>query len=97
MGHADKVFVDEIGSQKCVIFQRNSEENKLSTIVVRGSTNNLLDNVEKTVGKLFYNVKRMESMLTKPYVKNHHIFLELVQQKCTYQPNLKTTLKSSVV
>ena len=52
MGHADKIFVDEIGSQKCVIFQRNSEENKLSTIVVRGSTNNLLDNVEKTVGKI---------------------------------------------
>ena len=49
MGHADKVFVDEIGSQKCVIFERHSEDNKLSTIVVRGATNNLLDNIEKTI------------------------------------------------
>jgi len=49
MGHADRVFVDEIGSQKCVIFQRESELNRLSTIVIRGSTNNLLENIEKTI------------------------------------------------
>lgn len=50
MGSADRVFVDEIGSHKCIIIERNSSENKLSTIVLRGSTNNFLDNVEKIIG-----------------------------------------------
>jgi T-complex protein 1 subunit theta len=58
MGHADRVFVDEIGSQKCVIFERSSDDNKLSTIVVRGSTNNLLDNIEKTIGKILFMCRR---------------------------------------
>ena len=54
MGHADKVYVDEIGSQKCIIFERDSSENKLSTILVRGATNNLLENIEKTIGINFF-------------------------------------------
>jgi T-complex protein 1 subunit theta len=49
MGHADKIFVDEVGSQKCIIIERNSEENKLSTILLRGSTQSLLDNIEKAI------------------------------------------------
>lgn len=49
MGHADRIYVDEIGSQKCVIFERDSEDNKLATILIRGATNNLLDNIEKTI------------------------------------------------
>jgi len=49
VGHADKVFVDEIGSQKCIIFERDSDDNKLATIILRGSTNNILDNIERTI------------------------------------------------
>jgi len=49
MGYADKIAVDEIGSQKCVVIERNSEENKMATILVRGSTNNLLDNIERII------------------------------------------------
>ena len=50
MGYADKIFVDEISSHKCIIIARDSDENKLSTIVVRGSTHNMLDNIERIVG-----------------------------------------------
>jgi T-complex protein 1 subunit theta len=49
MGFADKIFQDEISSQKCIIISKESDENKLSTIVIRGSTNNLLENIERTI------------------------------------------------
>jgi T-complex protein 1 subunit theta len=49
MGYADKIYVDEISSQKCIVLVRDSDENKLSTIVVRGSTNNMLENIERIV------------------------------------------------
>lgn len=49
MGHADKIYTDEIGSHKCIIIERKSEENKLTTILLRGSTNNLLDNIERVI------------------------------------------------
>jgi T-complex protein 1 subunit theta len=49
MGEVDGICVDEIGSLKCIIVTRESDENKLATIVVRGSTNNLLDNIERVV------------------------------------------------
>jgi T-complex protein 1 subunit theta len=49
MGSADKIFCDEISSQKCIVIVRDSMENKLSTIVLRGSTTNMLDNIERII------------------------------------------------
>ena len=50
LGHCDIVTVEEIGSTKCLIFrQENNEISKLSTIVVRGSTQNILDDVERAI------------------------------------------------
>ena len=49
LGYADKIAVDEIGSQKCVVITRDSEENKMATILLRGSTNNILTNTETIV------------------------------------------------
>eukprot|EP00340_Litonotus_pictus_P005611 CAMPEP_0170514410 /NCGR_PEP_ID=MMETSP0209-20121228/969_1 /TAXON_ID=665100 ORGANISM="Litonotus pictus, Strain P1" /NCGR_SAMPLE_ID=MMETSP0209 /ASSEMBLY_ACC=CAM_ASM_000301 /LENGTH=508 /DNA_ID=CAMNT_0010798479 /DNA_START=109 /DNA_END=1635 /DNA_ORIENTATION=+ len=49
MGYADKIQVEEIGSQKCVVITRESEENKMSTLLVRGATSNILDNTEKII------------------------------------------------
>lgn len=49
MGYANKIEVDEIGSQKCVVITRDSEDNKMATILVRGSTNNLLENTEQII------------------------------------------------
>lgn len=47
MGHADHVFVQEIGSQKVTIFKRDSVDCKLATIVLRGSTNNYMEDIER--------------------------------------------------
>lgn len=49
MGYADEVCVQEIGSQKITIFKRESEDCKLATLVLRGSTNNILDDIERAV------------------------------------------------
>jgi len=49
MGYADKIYVDEISAQKCIIIVRDSDENKLSTVVIRGSTTNMLDNIERII------------------------------------------------
>ena len=49
IGRANEVVVKEISSTKLTIFRRDEEENKLSTIVLRGSTNSLLDDAERAV------------------------------------------------
>jgi T-complex protein 1 subunit theta len=49
IGTCDSVFVQEIGSQKVVIFEKNTDQCKLATIVLRGATNNLLDDVERAI------------------------------------------------
>ena len=45
IGESDDVCVDEIASEKLVIFKRNTEDCKLSTIILRGSTKNTLEDV----------------------------------------------------
>ena len=49
MGYADEIKLTEISSQKCILVRKDSENNKLSTIVLRGTTNDMLDNLERVV------------------------------------------------
>jgi T-complex protein 1 subunit theta len=49
IGFADRVYVDEISSMKCIVIVRESEENKLATIITRGSTMNYLENIERII------------------------------------------------
>ena len=49
MGYADEIKLTEISSQKCILIRRDSENNKLSTVVLRGTTNDMLDNMERVV------------------------------------------------
>ncbi|KAJ8027466.1 T-complex protein 1 subunit theta [Holothuria leucospilota] len=48
-GFCDQVFVSEVGDTPVVIFQQDSDENAVSTVVVRGSTENIMDDVERAV------------------------------------------------
>lgn len=48
-GYADDVHFKEISSQKCVVFQRNRDENRMATIVLRGSTTSMLDDIERAI------------------------------------------------
>merc|ERR1711988_182506 len=49
LGYADEVHFKEISSQKCIVFRRDQEENKMATLVLRGSTHSLLDDAERAV------------------------------------------------
>ena len=49
MGYADEIKLTEISSQKCILIRRDNENNKISTIVLRGTTNDMLDNMERVV------------------------------------------------
>jgi len=49
LGACDEVSVEEIGSTRVVVFRNSSERCKVSTILVRGSTQNILDDVERAI------------------------------------------------
>jgi len=49
LGHCDLVSVDEIGGTKVCVFQNNDDNSRLSTIIVRASTQNSLDDFERCI------------------------------------------------
>lgn len=49
VGQADMVEVVEIGSTKCVVFKQEKEGSRIATILVRASTHNLLDDIDRAV------------------------------------------------
>lgn len=49
IGFANEVHFQEISSQKCIVFRRDEEENKMATIVLRGSTTQSLDDLERAI------------------------------------------------
>ncbi|XP_013794331.1 T-complex protein 1 subunit theta-like [Limulus polyphemus] len=49
VGFCDLVYVDEIGETPVVVFKQESKESRISTIVVRGSTDNLMDDIERAI------------------------------------------------
>jgi T-complex protein 1 subunit theta len=59
IGRADEVIVKEISSTKCTVFTRDEDENKLATIVLRGSTNSLLDDIERAIDDGVNTVKSL--------------------------------------
>ena len=48
-GECDDIIVEEVASEKLVVFKRNTEDCKLSTIILRGSTKNILEDVERAI------------------------------------------------
>jgi len=49
LGHIDEVVVDELGDTTVTIFRQRDDASRVSTIIVRGSTDNILDDVERAV------------------------------------------------
>jgi len=49
LGFADEVNFKEISSQKCIVIRRDKEENKMATIVLRGSTTQEMDDIERAI------------------------------------------------
>ncbi|XP_044298646.1 T-complex protein 1 subunit theta isoform X1 [Varanus komodoensis] len=49
MGSCDSVYLSEVGDTQVVVFKHEKEDGAISTIVIRGSTDNLMDDVERAV------------------------------------------------
>ncbi|XP_043927332.1 T-complex protein 1 subunit theta isoform X2 [Protopterus annectens] len=49
MGHCESVHLSEVGDTQVVIFKHEREDGSISTIVIRGSTDNLMDDIERAV------------------------------------------------
>ncbi|KAJ0405557.1 hypothetical protein P43SY_009606 [Pythium insidiosum] len=49
MGFCDSVMVKEIGGKKVTIFRQDKEDAKMSTIVLRASTENVLNDIERAI------------------------------------------------
>jgi len=49
LGRADSVYVDELGDTEVVVFKVGDKESRVSTIVVRGSTDNNMDDIERAI------------------------------------------------
>lgn len=49
MGYADVVRVDELGDTNVIVFQMNGKDSRISTVVIRGSTENYMDDIERAI------------------------------------------------
>lgn len=49
LGSCSRVYVTEIGEERVVVFHQVGEESQVSTVVVRGSTPNIMDDIERAV------------------------------------------------
>merc|ERR1712117_884193 len=49
LGIADSVYVDELGDTEIVVFKVGDNESRVSTVVIRGSTDNYMDDIERAV------------------------------------------------
>ena len=49
IGHCDTVAVEEIGDVRITAFRQDGEKSALSTIIVRGATDNIMDDIQRAV------------------------------------------------
>jgi len=59
LGYADEATFREISSSWCTVFRRDQDENKMATIVLRGSTNSLLEDTERAIDDGVNTVKTL--------------------------------------
>ncbi|CAG4930876.1 unnamed protein product [Colias eurytheme] len=49
LGYCDEVRVDEVGDTRVVVFSMESSESRIATVVIRGSTDNYMDDIERAI------------------------------------------------
>lgn len=59
MGYCAKVQVDEVGDVPIILFKQDKSEGAISTIMVRGSTDNIMDDIERSIDDGINNFKAL--------------------------------------
>jgi T-complex protein 1 subunit theta len=49
LGYCDKAFVDELGETGVVVFRNEGKDSKIATIIIRGATDNYMDDIERAI------------------------------------------------
>ncbi|KAF6205067.1 hypothetical protein GE061_019234 [Apolygus lucorum] len=49
LGYADSVYMDELGDTSIIVFKMEGRDSRISTIVIRGATENYMDDIERSV------------------------------------------------
>ncbi|XP_066584232.1 T-complex protein 1 subunit theta [Prorops nasuta] len=49
LGFADSVYIDELGDTIVVVFRLDGRDSRVSTVIVRGSTDNYMDDIERAI------------------------------------------------
>lgn len=57
LGYCQKVHLDIVGEQQVVIFERGTDSSSMCTILIRGATENILDDIERAVDDGVNNFK----------------------------------------
>lgn len=63
LGHCDLVYLDEVGDTAIVVFKQTKQEGALATIILRGATENSMDDVERAVDDGVNNFKALTKVL----------------------------------
>lgn len=59
LGYCDNVYIDEVGDVPVILFKQDKDEGSISTIVVRGSTDNIMDDIERSIDDGVNNFKAL--------------------------------------
>jgi len=59
MGYCEEVYVDEVGDVPVISFNQTKSQGSISTIVVRGSTDNIMDDIERSIDDGVNNFKAL--------------------------------------
>jgi T-complex protein 1 subunit theta len=59
MGACDAVAVQEISSRRVTVFEQADDDHRMATIVLRGATSSLLDDLERAVDDAVHTVKTL--------------------------------------
>ncbi len=70
LGHCDFVRVEEIGETALVVFKQEKEESAVATIIIRGATDNIMDDIERAIDDGVNTFKAMSKVSTSHLVGN---------------------------
>ncbi|XP_054707512.1 T-complex protein 1 subunit theta-like [Uloborus diversus] len=59
IGFCDQVYVSEIGETPVIIFKQDNKQSRISTIVIRGSTDSLMDELNRAIDDGVNNYKAL--------------------------------------
>lgn len=59
MGYCEDVYVDEVGDVPVISFNQGKAQGAISTIIVRGSTDNIMDDIERSIDDGVNNFKAL--------------------------------------